>query len=95
MNTLEEFEKRLNNLLDFIKENKGELIYKYNLGMYFNCSYIKDGYLYDTGDSIGNPLDISLAIFIFLEKQPRFIEFLEKNIAIAKRSANGDRSKRR
>ena len=95
MNTLEEFEKRLSNLLDFIDENKEELIHKHKLGLYLNCSYLDGDDPYDMGAATGNIADISYAIYCFLEKRPQFIEFLEKTIETTKSLANDDRSKRR
>ena len=87
MNTLAEFRKRLENLLDFVDENSDELIDKYELGLYLNCSHLEDNDSRTTESVIGRPFDILFAIHSFLEKRPEFIEFLEKTIEIAKRSA--------
>ena len=95
MNTLEEFEKRLENLLDFVEENSGELIHKYKLGMFLSCLYIKDRNPYDDGLIIGNAINTSCSISIFLKKHPEFIELFETAIEVAKKIANDDRSKRR
>lgn len=87
MNTLEEFEKRLSNLLDFIDENKEELIQKHNVSLNLNCFYMKDDDMRYTGATIGNPFDSSIAIYSLFKIRPEFIEFLEKTIEVAKRSS--------
>lgn len=85
MNTLEEFKKKLDNLLDFVNENSDELIDKYELGLYLNCSHIEGTDSRNTESVIGKPFDIFFSIYSFLEKRPDFIEFLEKTIEITKR----------
>ena len=80
MNTLEEFEKRLSNLLDFIEENKDELTHKHNFGLYLSCIYIKDDYPYNTGAAIGTIFNISCTIRSFFRKHPEISKYLEKII---------------
>lgn len=94
MNTLEEFRKRLDNLLDFVDENSDELIHKYKIGMYLSCLYIKDRNPYDDGLIIGNAINTSCSISSFLKKHPEFIELFETAIEVSKKLANDDRSKR-
>ena len=95
MNTLEEFEKRLSNLLDFVEENSDELANKHKLGLYLSCLYIKDRNPYNEGAIIGNSINASCSISSFLKKNPEFIEFFETTIEVAKKLANNDGSKRR
>ena len=87
MNTLEEFEKRLSNLLDFIEENSDELANKHKIGMYLSCLYIKDRNPYCDGLIIGNAINAYCSISSFLKKNPEFIDFFEKTIEVAKRSS--------